>query len=236
MRDDGVKPSTALIVLLAGACIALYVSGRLEARGIDRDRAELAQLKAERLVEIVDSAGWSVRLVEATRDLERKLQAEESRGALLEAEKAALAREVETLGGELRALADMYADLSGQIETHDAVVHASDSSASVPDSVTAQVDDGLLSGRIAFVPPSTLDLEYRARLALVLGWVEAPDGRALITAKAEHPSVTLSFGEVFYQPPAPVAYCSLGQRAKTAGWSIGLWEAGKLAARIFRSP
>jgi hypothetical protein len=49
------------------------------------------------------------------------------------------------------------------------------------------------------------------------------------TVMPERPDlVSLSYGETLYQRPEPVRVCSLGQRVKTGGTVIGLWELGRL--------
>ncbi len=186
-------------------------------------------LRTEELLEDADAAGWEAALVESRDGLTRRLQEANDRGALLEGEKAELARSAELLGGELRIMADMYADVVGQIDAHEAVVFAPDASTGAPDSVVAQVDDGLLRGSIRFRPPAELSLEYRIRLGIALGIVDTPDGRAMITAKAEHPKVELSYGELYYDAPAPVQYCSIGTRA---AWGLGGAGVGSVAVLL----
>jgi hypothetical protein len=230
---------TRLWPVLAGAlAVLLLVSHCSGRRALAERDARVDSLRTDLLVAGVDSAGWEVRLVGATEGLEAQLQELGDSTALLATEKAALALEVESLGGQLRVVADMYASLAGSIEAHDATVHTSarDGESTVdvpyPDSVTAPIDDGLLSGRLAFFPPSALDLQYRVELALALGWIEAADGRALVTARAEHPNVTLRYGEVFYQPPSPVEFCSFGTKATWAGIGGGVAELVRLITSL----
>ena len=232
MKASRVRPSDIALLALTAATLVffgLWQMGSLEAKA---DRIELRRIRAERLMASIDSAGWEARLVDATEGLEAQLQEARESGALLAEEKADLAAEVETLGGELRAMADMYVELAGSIRTHDATVHVSDTAAVQPDSVTAPVDDGLLRGKIAFFPPSSFDLDYRLQVALALGWIDAPDGRLLITARATDSRVGLSYGDVFYQPPAPVAYCSVGEKARWATYGAGALELGQLVAGV----
>lgn len=208
------------IALGAWAILSALLHGRqLE----DRD-ARVDSLRTVALEAATAAMGWETRLVSATDGLERRLQEAVDSSDVLELANAELAREVEELGGELRAVATMYAELAGSIEVHDATVHVSAPGAA-PDSVTAAVDDGLLSGRLVYRPPATLAIDpYRVELALALGWIEAPDGRALLTARAANPRVRLSFGDVYYQPPAPVEFCGFGAQLKAGAIGGGAAE------------
>lgn len=215
--------TAALVILLvATTCASRRALG-------DRDAA-LAKARTDLMAIRADSAGWETRLVEATTDLEAKLQEAVDSTDVLSVALAGLARENELLGGELRAVATMYAGLAGSIEAHDATVHRTqtspteDSRESPVDSVTAPIDDGLLSGRLVYRPPSTLAIDpYRVELALALGWTETPDGRALVTARASDPRVALSFGDVYWSPPPRVERCSLWCQLKVGarGYFIG---------------
>lgn len=212
--------------LAAGAMAFVALQQGCEIRELRADSERADSLRTVVLAERAAAQGWRTQLVTATADLETRLHEAEGRGALLEAEKAELAREIETLGGRLAIMTDLYADARGQIVAH-ADVHGSNETA--PDSITAPVDDGLLSGRVAYFPaPQTIDLSYHLSLGLTVAVSEAPDGRGLVTVMPERPDlVTLSYGETLYQRPEPVRICSLGQRAETAGWAVGLWELGK---------
>jgi hypothetical protein len=214
-------------LLAGGLALLLVLSTCGSRRALDARDARVDSLRTETLTARAAAMGWETRLASATEDLELRLQELGDSTALLAREKAELAREVEELGGRLATMVDLYASLAGTIETHDAVVHSSDSAhtgesvyspVNKVDSVTAAIDDGLLSGRMAFVPPSTLDLDYSVRLALALGIIEAADGRLLATARAEDPRVALTFGEVYWSPPAPVNYCGIMTRI---GWGLG---------------
>ena len=133
MKASRVRPSDIALLALTAATLVffgLWQMGSLEAKA---DRIELRRIRAERLMASIDSAGWEARLVDATEGLEAQLQEARESGALLAEEKADLAAEVETLGGELRAMADMYVELAGSIRTHDATVHVSDTAAVQPD-------------------------------------------------------------------------------------------------------
>lgn len=201
----------ALVVALAWVAI----QGQCAQRDLDATREALAELRTDELEARAEAQGWRTQLVQATSELEAQLQDELSRGALLEEEKRDLAREIETLGGRLQIMADLYADARSQITAH-AELHGDQEA---PDSITAPVDDGLLEGRVAYFPaPREFDLEYSVGIALTAAVAEAPDGSGLLTLMATDPRVSLSYGEVLYQRPEPVRYCSLGQRAKAAGY------------------
>ena len=214
-------------LLIAGLTLALVLTTCGSRRALAERDARVDSLRTETLAARADAMGWETRLMRATESLDARLQAADSTVGLLTAEKAALAREVETLGGRLSSMVDLYAGVVGSIETHDATVHGpergSNEPRAEPDSVTAPIDDGLLSGRMVYVPPATLGLEYSVELALALGWVEAPDGRALVTARAADPRVQLRYGDVFWSPSPPVQYCGWGTRL---AWGLGGAVAG----------
>lgn len=220
---------------LAAGCLAFVALQQgCENRELRADSERADSLRAVVLEERAAAQGWRTQLVQATSGLEAQLMEARDREALLVDEKAELAREIQALGGRLAIMTDLYADARGQIIAH-ADVHGDSSSdrwtpESVPDSITAPVDDGLLSGRLAYFPaPQAFDLQYAISLGLTVAVSEAPDGRGFVTVMPERPDlVSLSYGEVLYQRPEPVQVCSLGQRAETAGWAVGIWELGKL--------
>lgn len=200
------------LLFLALACVFGVKSCRADAATAEAD-ARLAAMRTEALATRIDSAGWELRIAEATSGLEQLLQAAADSNARLAREKADLATQVEQLGGELRALADVNATLEGRIASL-ATLHASeDSAVAQSDSITAPLDDGLLRGRVAYFPePQTFDVSYRVALGMTLGLIEAPDGRQMVTARADDSRVGITFGDVYVQPPEPVVYCSLGRR------------------------
>lgn len=202
---------------LVVALLWVAIQGQCAQRDLDDAREALAELRTEELQARTEARGWRTQLVQATSEMEAQLQDAQDRGALLEEEKAELAREVEALGARLTAVMDLYADARGQIVAH-AEVHQ-DSAAVLPDSITAPVDDGLLEGRVAYLPPSQeFDLAYQVHLALTAAVAEAPDGRGLLTLMPEDPRVALSYGEVLFQRPEPVRVCGFGQKLQWAGY------------------
>lgn len=201
--------------VIAGVlAVALLASVGLRRKPQEDPR--VLQLRTELLAARAEAQGWRQQLVEGRQGLEEQLQSSRDSVGLLRGEKAALAREVEALGGRIQILADMYVEARGQLETR-ATVHGT-----APDSVTAPLDDGLLSGRVAYFPVrSAFDIQYVARLGLVLGAIGTPDGRALLVARSPDPRVELEYGAVFYQPPAPLRVCSVGERARWGGFGLG---------------
>jgi hypothetical protein len=220
----------ALVVALGWVAI----QSQCAQRELEAASEQLASLRTAVLEERTAAQGWRTQLVQATSELEAQLQDSRDRGALLEAEKAELAREIQTLGGRLAIMADLYADARGQIVAH-AEVHVADSSASneagnpaMPDSITAPVDDGLLTGKVSYYPPrNAFGLDYRISLGITLAASEAPDGQTLVTAMAEHERVSLRFGEIKVAAPRQVEHCSLTSRVQTSAVAIGAWELGK---------
>lgn len=194
-----------------------------------REDPEVQRLRTAVLAANAQAQGWYTALVQGTTSLTLQLMEAEDSVGLLRAEKAALAREVRALGGEIRVMADLVAELRGQLEAQ-GTTHGP---LEAPDSITARIDDGLLEGRVVYFPAASLfSLDYTARLALVLGVVAAPDGRALLVARGTDPRVQISYGQVYYQPPPPLQVCGLGERLRWGGYGLvagaGLRTVGEL--------
>lgn len=214
----------ALPWLVAGAVSLVALQQGCENRELRADSERADSLRTVVLEERAAAQGWRTQLVQATSDLEAELMEAREREALLVDEKAELAREIQALGGRLAIMADLYADARGQL-TARAELHGGEET---PDSITAPIDDGLLEGRISYRPlPRVFDLEYSVGIALTAAVSEAPDGRGLLTLMATDPRVSLSYGEVLYQQPEPVRYCSLGQRARH-------WLEGAVVSELFQ--
>lgn len=215
--------SNRLPWIVAGTFAVLFLASMCGGASMVKARDQrVDSLRTETLAARASAQGWEVRFgseVARGETLAGWLQEARDSTALLASQKAELAAEVELLGGRILTLTDLYASVVGQVEAHDATVHTSALEDAAPqvDSVTAPVDDGLLTGRLAYFPPASLSLEYSVELALALGWTVGADGRALATAMASDPRVRLRVGEAWYQPPAPIAHCSFGTRAKDHG-------------------
>lgn len=218
-RELGWKDWTILAALTLA--VGFAAAWRLSVGARERQDDEVATLRTNLLGARADAQGWRTRAVEGREGLERRLMASKDTTGLLREDKAALAQEVVALGGQIRVLVDMYAEARGQIEAH-ATEHRVSATADA-DSVTAPIDDGLLEGRVAYLPPTQrFNLDYVVRLAMVLGMVDAPDGRLLLTARGTDPRVELRYGDVFYQPPAPLRVCSVGEQLRAGGFGAGV--------------
>ncbi len=218
--------------ILAGILAALLLVSQCASHGALADRdARVDSLRSEALAARLVADGWETRWAVTEEVLVGRLLSLQDSTALLGREKAALAEQVELLGGRLALVTDLYASVRGQLVAHDAVVHGADDYDQSADSITAEVDDGLLSGRLVYVPPSTLGINpYSVALELVLGIAETPDGRALATARAADPRVSLRYGDVYWSPPPPVQVCSLGTRLEWGAWGAALGVVGGVVA------
>lgn len=184
--------------------------------------AEIATMRSEQLIKVVDSSGWETHVLEATADLEQRLIESRDSTSLLTDEKAALSDQILTLGGSLRYMSDMYAEIAGRIdESTPAVIHAENTES--PDSATGTVKDGLLAADLVYrFARSTFGVtSYSLMIEMTTGFSELPDGRLLAVARATDERVRLSYGETFYQPPPPVQFCSVGTKAKWALYGAG---------------
>lgn len=189
---------------------------------------ELDSLRSELLQARIDSAGWETRIAEETSGLELRLQESIDSTDVLSIANAELGAEVALLGGRIRNLQRVNARLEGRIATQ-AIVHSAPVENSArntePDSITASIDDGFLSGRVAYVPPENrFDLRYLAELELSLAVTELADGRQLVSAKSSDDRVHIQYDDVYVQVPDPVQYCSLGDRLWTSAVAVGSWE------------
>ena len=81
------------------------------------------------------------------------------------------------------------------------------------------INDGLLDAAWRFLAPS-LSLAYRVSVPLEIITSEGGDGRWLVTARAKDPRASVSVGEFWFNPPAPVKVdrCTL----KQTGWRVGI--------------
>lgn len=212
-------------LLIAGLAIAFVFTTCASRRAIGDVRTELDSIRSEETRLRADSAGWGTAFaieVERGESLGSIVAAQDQQLRILGPATDSLIRQVELLEGRVAYLSEMYLGAVGQIETH-GVVHASDAGAT-PDSVTADVDDGLLAAHLYYRPPATLGANpYRVTIPLVATVSELADGRALFAARAADPRVTIELGAVYYQPPAPVQFCGLGTRVKDhgRGYAIG---------------
>jgi hypothetical protein len=227
-------------LIIAGLVVALVLTTCGARRAGEERDAVRDTLRTEELAHRADSLGWAVRVeaaLGANRSMMEVLQEREDSLDLLSLHASALAREVELLGGRLLTVSRMYAEAVGSIERHEAVVHRSDliRSDQAPDSITGHVSDGLLEADVTATidPPSVALPRYSVALELVTAVTETPDGRALFTARAGDPRVTIAHRETYWQPPAPVEFCSVGTKLKAAGVGGGLVEVTHLIARLF---
>lgn len=227
--------SKVALIVIALLVAALTLSTCGSRRAIDERDARVDSLRTEQLRLQLEARGFETRLASATDDLERRLQESVDSTDALSRINAELAREVELLGGSVRSLAEMYVGAVGTIEASAAEAFRSAPDAP-PDSIVGDVTDGLLRARVrATVTPPTVGIPAWSidSLALVASVSETADGRALFAARAVDPRVTIQLGDVYYQPPPPVAFCSFGTRAKDHGRGYAIlrgleWALGEL--------
>ena len=215
MKDAAI---IGLLLVIAGLGFFLeranYQTAEFEAR--------VDSIRSEELLQAAEAAGWEAAVAMVEEDLNGRLMAQADSNDALSLRNADLARKVEVLGGQLREMTSMYAQAVGQIEAH-GEVHISET-ASIPDSVTAPVDDGLLSGRLVYRPPTqTLAIDpYTVTLALTTGIIELPNGQWTTITQADDPRVELGIIQSVVDPPEPVPYCSTGQKIKYGGYGAGV--------------
>lgn len=227
-------------LLIAGLAVAFVFTTCSSRRALGEANAERDRARSEELRLRADSAGWATAFaieVEHGESLSSVVAAQDQRLRILAPAVDSLVRQVELLGGQVRTLSSMYLSAVGAIERADATAHfsMSNNTGNIPDSITGHVSDGLLEADVTATidPPSVALPRYSVALELVTAVTETPDGRALFTARAGDPRVTIAHRETYWSPPAPVAYCSLGTRAKwgaggatvgaAGGTLLGLW-------------
>lgn len=199
--------------------VALVFSTCASNRSHHEKDAQLDSIRSEEIRLRLDSANWSTNvatLIERDNLLGVLIERTQDSLGILIADKTELVRQVEMLGGQVIALSDMYLGAVSQIEAH-GTVHSE--APGTVDSVTADVDDGLLAAHLFYRPPATLGADpYTVTIEMVGSVSELPDGRALFAARASDTRVNIRMGDVFYQPRPPVEYCGLQTRI---GWGLG---------------
>ena len=151
----------------------------------ETEAAEVAKLPTDLLNAKADSAGWETRLTVAAENLQAGLLKEALRGDSAEAREADLLQELEAAGARIISLTDLVAEPSGRV-TDTVRVHVGADACS-PDSVTAEVDDGLLEGRWVYWPPTSLfDLPSSANRSDA-GGRQPPTHRRPILRSPGHP-------------------------------------------------
>ena len=232
MRTDWRTVALVAVLILLGW---REVSGFFDGRERRREQEALAELQTEKAVLVAEKLEWGTAQAEGQRDLLGKIQD-------MQADSGSMAAEIQELTGELAALnvrlisvTEVEATTEGRISTagtehRDAV--AVDSEVEIPaDSVTAPLDDGILSGRVAYFPaPQTFDLIYSARIGGTLIHSRTPDGRLLVTAKADDERVTFRIPSLEYQLPEDSGgcgvFCVVGRVIKYGLPAYALGKAG----------
>jgi hypothetical protein len=214
-------------VLVVGLSAALWMSTCSSRNEIAASNAERDRARADETELRLAAADWSTAFaieVEYGQSLEDVIAAQDQQLRVLGPATDSLIRQVELLEGQVRVLGELYIGAVGSIEAHDAVAHRTVSGDTtryqVPDSITGDVSDGLLSAHVrATVEPPTVAIPSWSidSLALVATVSELADGRALFAARAADPRVTIAMGDVYWQPPSPVAFCSLWTRTQDHG-------------------
>lgn len=217
---------TGVILTLLALVAVLWFGNWRHSRHMEEERARVAQLRTDFLEERARAQGYQAQLTAATRNLHAALIKEAVRGDELAGRVQELVLQVEAAGGRIISLTELLATAQGHLVDTVEVFH---------DSVTAQVNDGLLEGSWVYRPEQSLfDLTYLARVPLDILQSETPDRRLLTTVRSPDPRVSPQVQDVYFQLPGPVRYCPMGTRAKAAGVGgvvgILLWELAKSAA------
>lgn len=204
-----------ILALVLGGAWLWIGKGCAEDRA-EREAAEVATLRTNLLQARADSAGWETRLTAATRNLHAALLKEAMGKDSAKARAAALLQELEAAGARILTLTDLVVEAENRLRDT-ATVHVGDVSA-VPDSVTADLDDGLLRGRWTYFPPTSLfELDYTVSPPLQIVQTLAADGRLLTGVRSPDPRVTPRVQKVQFQLPPRQRYCPWGTRLKWAG-------------------
>jgi hypothetical protein len=182
----------------------------------EAEAAEVATLRTNLLQAKADSAGWETRLTAATRNLQAGLLKEALRGDSAERAAADLLQELEAAGARILTLTNLVAEAGGRVT--DAVEVFLGADACNADSVTADVDDGLLEGRWVYWPSTSLfDLSYAVSPPLQIVQTLTADNRLLTGVRSTDPRVVPRIQEVFFQLPEREMYCSWRTKGKYAG-------------------
>ena len=192
-----------------------------------------APARTDAMIQALRDEGWTVMEAAVVSDLIKHAASLEQDTAKLHRALAKLAQEAFVAGAELHAVAELHAEaatalrLAGvehgdtlrRLTRGDTAAYAGLLPPFMPDSITAEFDDGVFSGAVGFLPrENEFRLGIRARIAAALAIVEGADGRVLFSAVPSDERVTLSIQGASWQPPAPVQHCSLGTRIR---WGLG---------------
>lgn len=223
------KASLAVIIgVLVVTCAVLWwkLDKANNRAGILNERVD--SLRSVELNLLLEESGWETVSVNVAKNLTMRLQQERDSTDAVRMRNADLARDVELLGGYLREMTEMYAEAVGQIESH-GTTHMTGQET---DSVTATVDDGLLSGRLFYrTTGNVLGIDpYNVRVSLTTGIVELPNGQWSAIADADDDRVVINIDQVRRDPPEPLQICSLGQKAPWYGYGV---LTGGIAALLF---
>jgi len=205
-----------ILALVVGGAWLWIGKGCAEDRA-EREAAEVATLRTNLLQARADSAGWETRLTAATKNLHAALLKEAMGKDSAKAEAAGLLQELEVAGARILTLTNLVAEASGHI-TDTVEVFVGDN-ACLADSVTAEVDDGLLDLSWVYFPPTSLfEVDYTVSPPLQIVQTLAADNRLLTGVRSPDPRVTPRVQEVYFQLPPREQYCSWGTRLK---WGAG---------------
>lgn len=217
----------AALVVLAGAVLLLFLRPRPEP---PPDPG--APLRTAELIARLSAEGWAVTRAEAVGELTRALLEVRDSAATLEVRAAQLAGQVQLLGGEVRATADLLAEARTQLELLAAVD-------TTPRGRTASSswDDGTFFGTVLYreEPPEPARFvfpELGARIEATLALAEGPDGSLLFSAAAADPRVHLTLDRPRYQPPEPEYRCTWSTRLR---WGVGGTTLGSFLSLILGS-
>ena len=226
-------PKTLALVVLLILLGWREVSGFFDGREHRREQEALAEIQTEKAVLEAEKLEWATALAEGRRDLLGRIQDMKSDSGSMAALVQQLTGELEALNVQLLSVTEIEATTQGRIEAEAVEYRDTVPAERPPDSVTAPIDDGILSGRVAYCPAAhAFDLLYSARIGGTLLHSRTPDGRLLVTAKADDNRVTFRIPALEYQLPEEAdgcgVFCVAGRILKYGLPAYALAKAGLL--------
>lgn len=224
------------IALLSLAVIACMF------RGGQKKPAPDAKPRTDQMIQALKDDGWTVVTAEEYGNMQWAIADLETDTSTLHGKVRELIQTAKVAGGEVRAVAEFSAQAESALrlsaEAHGDTLLTLEHDPTYaemhrqPDSLVADFDDGVFSGRVAYFPaPEEFSLLVRAQIDAALGITSAADGRTIFSVIPNDPRVRINLDRALYSSPPPVNVCSFGQRAKAGAIGSVLGTVVGLALR-----
>ncbi len=214
----------AAVFLVVGAWVGQLFGGGLE--------DELAEARSQAAAAESRARGFETRLVDVEDELATAYASVVDTSIIssaFRAEVVELVTQVELLQGRVATITEMYAEL------RDSFVFPVTDVDELGDEVTeirGAIDEPGLRLRVAYLPPASAFRLDELGIAGVLVVSQVPDGRQLVSARAESPRIAFTGLETYVAAAVVERRCPLGTRVTWGGVGLGIGAALGLAASV----